>query len=139
LAVGVIRYRCDDDPVLTTQIARSALGFRTDTVVAALSDDPAVELATVHQLREAPPLSRDQRALIAANHPPRPPAAPVLARSEARRLLASLPDPDDAAPTSGRGALLDALPSPDGVGGSRSLLDSLPDPDLSLELTEIDR
>lgn len=139
LAVGVIRYRCDDDPVLTTQIARSALGFRTDTVIAALSDDPAVELATVHQLREAPPLSRDQRALIAANHPPRPPAAPVLARSEARRLLASLPDPDDAAPSSGRGALLDALPSPDEVGGPRSLLDSLPDPDLSLELTEIDR
>jgi hypothetical protein len=139
LAVQVIYDRCDADPVLTTQIARSALGLRTEAVIAALGDHDPVDAATVSHLHAAAPLSRDRDALIEAHQPPRPAPRPPLVQSEAARLLVSLPDPAREDGVSGRTALLAALPEPDVVAPDLGLLASLPEPDLTLDLTEIDR
>ena len=140
LAVHVLHRRCDADPVLTTQIARSSLGVRTDLIVAALAEREPIDTTTVHQLRTAAALSRDHPALIAAHQPPAPTPKPRVAVDETRRLLAALPQPDPQKVPDGHDGYLAALPDPDeNVPTTKSLLESLPEPDLALELTEIDR
>jgi len=133
IAVGVIHLRCDGDPTLTTQVARSQLGLRTDTVVAALTGDlsPETQVAMRDQLRTVAPLSNDRPALIAAHQPPTilPPRRSD--RTESRRLLDALPQPDQRHAPDGREALIASLPEPSEPVGA-SLLDALPEPDLSL-------
>jgi hypothetical protein len=132
VAIAVVHLRCDADPVLTTQIARSQLGLRTDTVLDALtrelSRDEQLELRD--QLRVVAPLSNDRTALIAAHQPSMTPALRRVERSEARRLLDALPEPEERRPD-GSDGLLAALPEPH-TGTEQSLLDALPAPDLSL-------
>ena len=86
LAIGVVLVRCDEDPVLTTQIARSHLGLRTDTVLneltSQLTDADTVDLR--EQLHSVPSLSNDRHALLAAH---RTPDASVYARSSAAPMV----------------------------------------------------
>lgn len=132
VAVAALHLRCDEDPVLTTQIARSQLGLRTDTVLEALTHElpPEEQIDLRDRLRAVAPLSNDRTALIAAHQPSAPTPPRRVEKSEARRLLEALPDPDEHRPDDRHGLLL-ALPEPHAVTG-QSLLDALPAPDLSL-------
>jgi hypothetical protein len=139
LTVRVLFDRCDADAVLTTQVARSTLQLRTDTVIAALGEHEPLDTAEVSELRAAPRLSRDRDALIAANQPPRPQRPPPATRTQAAVLLHALPPPEGETTPGGRPALLAGLPDPDLTCADDSLLASLPEPDLPHELTEIDQ
>jgi len=138
-AVQVLVERCDGDPMLTTQVARSVLQLRTDVIIGALAEH-APGLADVVDLREVRALSRDRDALVAANRAPRPSQPAISRLGDADRLLAALPEPDGSAAGSDRQALLNALPDPDPVGRDQDLLAALPEPALDTphQLTEIE-
>ncbi len=88
LAVQTVHWRCGADPVLTGQIAQSTLGLSAAEIAVSLDDRSAVSLATVHDLRPAPPApSIPQPAPPAVT---RPTSAALIGREA---LLASLPQP----------------------------------------------
>jgi hypothetical protein len=132
-AVAVIHLRCDGDPALTTQIARSQLGLRTETVLAALTSElePEDQAHVRDQVRTVVALSSDRAALIAAHQPPVPTAPRRVERTETDRLLAALPEPDGGRTGDDREGLIAALPEPH-AATEVSLLDALPASDLSL-------
>jgi hypothetical protein len=126
--VQVLIERCGGDPELTTQIARSTIGLRTDTIIEALQaiDQPMPSLA---ELRNARPLSRDRDALLAAHRPPtRRPVPGVV--GDAQQLLAALPEPTG--PPAGPDAddLLGVLPEPTLAGPGDRAVDTQPAPQL---------
>jgi hypothetical protein len=106
--VLVLVERCGGDPELTTQIARSTIGLRTDHILAALKtiDQPAPDLS---ELRNTRPLSRDRDALLAAHRAPRTRPAHGVA-SDIDQLLDLLPGPTGASVDAD--SLLGALPEP---------------------------
>ncbi len=126
LAVPVLFQRCDGDLTLTTQIARSTLQLRNDTVIDALADREPLDAADISELRAARPLSRDRDALIAAHIPPRP-EPPVRDLSNAAMLLDCLPDPSSTSGTAN--SLLDSVPKPDDISLGSDLLASIPEPE----------
>lgn len=132
VAVGALARRCDGDVVLTTQIARSALGLRTEQVASIMGAEGAGMTVDADALRNVRPLSRDREAWVAAHRPgPAPPWGS--AEMGAADLLAVLPAP--AAPDSG-----DVLPPAslgNGVDGARL---EAPDPQVpEASITEVSR
>jgi len=138
LAVQVLYQRCDADTVLTTQLARSGLGLRTDAVIEALADNVPLDDTTVTELHNASRLSRDPHALITVNQPHRQPTAAASARPDVDLLLAALPAAEPGAAGARPSDLMHALPTPDATATKAGLLASLPQPEHP-QLTEIDR
>lgn len=139
ITVHVLLARCDGDPVLTTQIARSILQLRTETIVAALSSH-TTDVAGDADLSNVRPLSRDRDALLAAHRAPRP-ARSIPRLDDSDQLLALLPDANGAvAADLGGDDILAALPPPDPTNRQLDLASALPEPSRSpgRTLTEIE-
>lgn len=136
--VQALLARCDGDPILTTQIARSVLQLRTDTILGVLASH-SPELAEVIDLTDARPLSRDRGALLAAHRSPSP-ARSVPGDNESAQLLALLPDAEGPQAGDSRDDLLGSLPAPDPTSRQLDLAGALPEPDTNLgrTLTEIE-